>query len=218
MNSRTLPIRVLIVEDQAMFRAFLEQWLAGLPGFVLAGTARTGEEALGLVASARPDVILLDLQLPRMGGLEFIRAARQIRPQLRTLVLSSQVDPLSLTRVRESGVEGYLEKDSSPAELATALTAVARGEKFFSEKFRKWLSLHGTRSEAIGKILSRREQEVLDHVLQGRTSREISDLVSLSIRTIEFHRSNIMSKLGATSMVELHSRARQSRGDGEDGR
>lgn len=207
MNNQ--PIRTLIVEDQGMFRAFLEQWLAGQPGFSLVGAARSGEDALLLVASERPDIVLLDLQLPGMDGLDFIRAARQIRPHLRALILSSLVDPLALTRVREGGVEGYLEKDSSPELLASALATVARGEPFYSSRFRENLAREGARAEAIGKILSRREQEVLTHVLQGRTSREISDLIGLSSRTIEFHRSNIMSKLGASNIAELLANARQ---------
>jgi DNA-binding NarL/FixJ family response regulator len=144
-----------------------------------------------------------------MDGLDFIRAARQIRPHLRALVLSSLVDPLALTRVRESGVEGYLEKDASPDELTTAIETIARGKHYYSARFRQNLARDGARSEAIGKILSRREQEILSHVLQGRTSREISDLIGLSPRTVEFHRSNIMSKLGATNVAELVAHARQ---------
>ncbi len=209
MNTPLPPIRTLIVEDQGMFRAFLEQWLTTQPGFALAGVARTGEEALALVVSAQPDIVLLDLQLPGMDGLDFIRAARQIRPHLRALVLSSLVDPLALTRVRESGVEGYLEKDASPALLAEALATVARGQPYYSARFRENLTREGARPEAIGKILSRREQEVLTYVLQGRTSREISDLISLSPRTVEFHRANTMSKLGATNIAELIANARQ---------
>lgn len=205
----TPRIRTLIVEDQGMFRAFLEQWLAGQRRFLQVGAARSGEDALALVATEEPDVVLLDLQLPGMDGLDFIRAARQIRPHLRALVLSSLVDPLALTRVRESGVEGYLEKDASPAQLAEALESVARGEPYYSTRFRENLARESVRPEAIGKILSRREQEVLTYILQGRTSREISDLISLSPRTVEFHRANTMSKLGANNLAELIAHARQ---------
>jgi DNA-binding NarL/FixJ family response regulator len=206
---KTPAIRTLIVEDQQMFRSFLEKWLCGLPEFTLVGSARTGEEALELVSHKQPDIVLLDLQLPNMDGLHFIRAARQIRPLLRTLVLTSLVDSLALTRVREAGVEGYLEKDAPLDLLGTALTTVARGESYYSARFRENLSREGSRAEAVGKILSRREQEVLAHVLQGRTSREISDLIALSPRTIEFHRANIMSKLGASNLAELVANARQ---------
>ena len=156
--------RVLIVEDQGMFRAFLERWLEELEGFVPVGMAGSGEEALELLAEARPDVVMVDFQLPGIDGLELVRSARQIRPELRALVLSSLIDPLALTRVRESGVEGYVEKDASPAELEEALTSVAQGRVWFSKKYQATLAQEGARAAAVGKILSRREQEVLSLV------------------------------------------------------
>lgn len=192
-----------------MFRSFLEQWLGQQPRFVAVGVAGSGEAALALVAERAPDVMLVDLQLPGMDGLAFVRAARQLRPQLRALVLSSLVDALALTRVRESGVEGYLEKDAPPEQLAEALTAVAEGRPYFSSRFGETLAREGAKALAVGKILSRREQEILSHVLAGKTSREVSDLIGLSARTVEFHRANIMAKLGATNLVELVAVARQ---------
>ena len=198
---------VFLVEDQGMFRSFLENWVNGLERFALAGAAASGEEALGLLERARPDVMVVDFQLPGIDGLELVRAARQLRPQLRALVLSSLMDPLALTRVKESGVEGYLEKDASPAELTEALTAVAEGRTYFSARFRETLARDGARAGAVGKILSRREQEVLGHVLAGKTSREIAELIGLSARTVEFHRANLMAKLGAANPTELVAHA-----------
>jgi DNA-binding NarL/FixJ family response regulator len=132
-------IRVLIVEDQGMMAAFFARWLAELPRYTLAGSAKSGEDALGLLESAQPDVALVDFQLPWMDGLEFIRTARQVRPQLRCLVVTTLVDPLSLTRVRESGVEGYIEKDASPEMLAEALAAVADGRRIIRRPSgRRW--------------------------------------------------------------------------------
>ncbi len=192
-----------------MFRVFLERWLAELEGFVLAGSAGSGEDALALLDEARPDVMMVDYQLPGIDGLELVRSARQVRPHLRALVLSSLVDPLALTRVRESGVEGYVEKDASPEQLSEALAAVAKGRAWFSPKFTATLAQDGARAGAVGKILSRREQEVLGHVLAGRTSREIGELIGLSARTVEFHRANVMAKLGATNATELVANARR---------
>jgi len=209
MSENTSRIRTLIVEDQGMFRAFLTTWLNQQPRFCLVGAVESGEAALTLIASARPDVLLVDLQLPGMDGLECVRAARQVRPHLRALVLSSRVDPLALTRVRESGVEGYIEKDATPAELAEALEAVAAGKRHYSTRFRETLDREGAKSLALGKILSRREQQVLSHVLTGKTSREISELIGLSSRTVEFHRANIMAKLGVSNLAELAASARQ---------
>jgi DNA-binding NarL/FixJ family response regulator len=202
-------VRVMIVEDQGMMRAFFERWLAELPRFTLAGSVPSGEKALQQLERERPDIVLVDLQLPGMDGLEFVRAARQMRPQLRALVVSTLVDPLALTRVREAGVEGYAEKDASPEMLAEALQAVADGQLYYSPKFQETLAREGAQAEAVGKILSRREQQVLALVLAGKTNREIADAIGLGVRTVEFHRANLMGKLEARNLTDLTARARR---------
>jgi DNA-binding NarL/FixJ family response regulator len=201
--------RVLVVEDQGMFRAFLEQWVPAQDGFAVVGSAASGEEALRQVEALSPHVALVDLQLPGMDGIALAAALRQIRPHLRTLLLTSMVDPLAVTRVHESGVEGYLEKDAHPSELAQALRTVASGRLYFSKRFAETLAHERARSEAIGKILSRREQQVLTLVLAGRTNREVAEAIELSVRTVEFHRANLLAKLGATNVAELLASARQ---------
>jgi DNA-binding NarL/FixJ family response regulator len=206
--SRT--VRVLIIEDMAMFRRFLVSWIGALPRYELVGAVGSGEEAIALVPKAKPDVLLVDLQLPGMGGLDFVRAARQLRPQVRALVLSSLVDPLALTRVRESGVEGYVEKHAEPEVLAQALGAVTDGRRYYSARFNETLAQEGAKAESLGKILSRREQDVLARVLAGNTSKEIGAMVGLSQRTVDFHRKNIMTKLGAANVAELSANARRA--------
>lgn len=200
--------RVLIVEDMGMFRAFLQNWLAALPNFLVVGAAAAGEEGMRLMETARPDVLLVDLQLPGIDGLEFVRAARQSQPQVRALVLTTLTDVLTLTRVRESGVEGYVEKDAPLERLEAALAAVAAGRSYYSPRLTDTLAHENGRARALGKILSRREQEVLSYVLTGKTSRDISERIGLSVRTVEFHRANLMSKLGATNVTELLTNAR----------
>jgi len=191
-----------------MFRAFVERWLLSHPRFELVGSAASGEAALELLTAGQPELLIVDLQLPGMDGLDFARAARQTRPQARTLILSSLMDPLALTRVRESGVEGYLEKDTRPEQLEGALLTVAAGRRYFSARFLETLAREGSKAEALGKILSRREQEVLTQVIAGKTSREIADLYGIGQRTVEFHRANLMTKLGATNAADLVARAR----------
>jgi len=196
-------VRLLIIEDQGMVRAFFERLLTEGSDFGISGSARSGEQALSLLESVKPDVALVDLQLPGMDGLEFVRLARQVRPQLRALIVSSRMDPLTLTRVRESGVEGYLEKDGSPEELILALETVARGGQYHSERFRETLAREGAKAQSVGKILSKREQQVLGLVLESKSNREIAETMGLSVRTVEFHRLNLMTKLEATNLNEL---------------
>ncbi len=105
--------------------------------------------------------------------------------------------------VRESGVEGYLEKDGSPEELILALETVARGGQYHSEKFRETLAREGAKAQSVGKILSKREQQVLGLVLESKSNREIAEVMGLSVRTVEFHRLNLMTKLEATNLNEL---------------
>lgn len=204
--------RTLLVEDQGIFRTFMERWLATHPRFELVGAAGSGEEALELLVARRPELLVVDLQLPGMDGLDFARAARQARPQARALVFSSLMDPLALTRVRESGVEGYLEKDTQPEHLEEAMLAVASGRPFFSARFIETLKSEAAKAEGLGKILSRREQEVLTQVIAGKTSREIADFYTIGLRTVEFHRANLMAKLGVANTAELVALAR-SRGN-----
>jgi DNA-binding NarL/FixJ family response regulator len=203
-----LQTRVMIVEDQGLVRTFFERWLAGLPRFLTVGAARSGEEALPLLEASRPDLVMVDLQLPGMDGLEFVRSARQVRPQLRALVVSSLTDPLALTRVRESGVDGYVQKDATPELLAEALDAVASGRHYFSPRFQETLARESAKAEGVGKILSKREQQVLGHVLGGKTNRDIAEFMGLSVRTVEFHRANLMAKLASTNFEELAVQAR----------
>ena len=208
-GGRAGEIRVLIVEDQVMMATFMRRLLAQLERFTVAGVAKSGEEALALLETAQPDVAMVDFQLPGMDGLHFVQMARQVRPQLRTLIVTSLVDALTLARVREAGVEGYIEKDASPEMLTAALEAVAEGRKSYSEVFTGTLAREDAQAQGIAKILSRREQQVLAHVLAGRTSREIGELLGLSARTVEFHRANLMAKLDAPTVTALLATVRR---------
>jgi DNA-binding NarL/FixJ family response regulator len=201
-------VRTLVVEDQGMFRAFLLRWFAAQPRFEIVGEAGSAEEGLKLAHEREPELMLVDLHLPRMDGLDFVRAVRQTRPEVRSLILTSLTDPLAVTRIRESGVEGYLEKDADPDELEEAILTVASGHSYFSRRFRESIGREGVNASAVGKVLSKREQQVLAHVLAGKTSKEIGELIGLSARTVEFHRSNVMAKLGAANFAELVVQAR----------
>lgn len=202
-------VRTLIVEDQGIFRAFLCDWFRQQEKFEVVGAAASAEEGLRLAQELQPNFLVVDMHLPGMDGLALVRAVRQMRPEVRSLILTSLTDPLAVTRIRESGVEGYLEKDCTPEELAEAVRAAAAGRGYFSPRFRDAIRREGGKPLAVGKILSRREQQVLAHVLTGKTSREIGELIGLSARTVEFHRANLMAKLGSPSPTDLLIRAKK---------
>ena len=200
------PVRTLIVEDQSMFRGFLERWLSEQVGFVLVGSAQSAEAALDLIAATEAELVLLDLRLPGMDGVTFARTAREVRPKLRILVLSSDTNALVVTRVQESGVDGFIEKNASVETLAEALKAIVAGRNYFSPKFTEIMRNEAAKRIGIGKVLTRREQQILDHVMTGRTSREIGALLGLNPRTVDFHRSNLLAKTGAATTADLMAR------------
>lgn len=203
------PVRVFVVEDQGMFRTFLVQCLEETGDFTVVGAFESGEEALTELRSLKPDLLLVDLQLPGIDGLGFLSRAKILLPDVRALVLSSLDDPLALTRVRESGAHGYLEKNAPPAELLAAAREVAVGRTSYSKRFHEALGRERSGPQSFGKILSRREQEVLSHVVAGRTNKEIAGFIGLSARTVEFHRSNLMRKLAAENVADLISKVRR---------
>ncbi|WP_438479386.1 response regulator [Oleiharenicola lentus] len=202
-------VRTLIVEDQTMFRAFLVEWFKSLPQFEVVGVATSAEEGLRIAGELKPDFLMVDMHLPGMDGLELVRAVRQIQPEINSLILTSLTNPLVVTRIHESGVEGYLEKDAEPEELGEAVKAVAAGHSYFSPRFRDAISREKSKPLAAGKVLSRREQEVLTHLLRRLSNREIADLLNVSARTVEFHRANVMTKLNAANLTELTESARK---------
>jgi DNA-binding NarL/FixJ family response regulator len=207
------PVPVFIVEDQGMFRSFLEYWINGQAEYTVVGAAGSGEEALELLDVSRPGLLVVDLHLPKMDGLQFVQLARQRLPGVRALIVSALLDAFTLTRVKEGGVEGYIEKDAEPSALSAAFKVVSEGGSFFSDRFTQ--VLRQDRGREIGRFLSRREQQVVEHVLAGKTNREIADILGVSSRTVEFHRANAMAKLGAKNLGELSRTVRQWGMEGE---
>jgi NarL family two-component system response regulator LiaR len=192
------PIRVLISDDHAIVREGLRSLLETEPGMELVGEAADGDEVVTKARALRPDVILLDLMMPRMDGIEALGAIKRDQPDARVLVLTSFAEDEKVFAAIKTGALGYLLKDSSPQELLQAIREVARGES----------SLHPTIARKVLRELSRprdlpptsdpltaRELEVLRLVAQGLSNQEIAERLALSERTARTHVSQILAKL-----------------------
>ena len=128
-------VRTLVVEDQGIFRAFLCEWFRGQDKFEVVGAAASAEEGLRLAQELQPNFLVVDMHLPGMDGLALVRAVRQMRPETRSLILTSLTDPLAVTRIRESGVEGYLEKDCTRRNWRRRCTRRRRDAGIFRRGF-----------------------------------------------------------------------------------
>lgn len=191
-------IRVLICDDHAVVREGLKALIESEPGLELAGEARDGTEAVDKSLAYNPDVTLMDLEMPRMTGIEAISEIMAKRPEARILVLTTFVTDEKIFPAIKSGALGYLLKDSSPEQLIQSIREVARGESSLHPAVAKRLlreisSPPDKASEA--DALTEREVDVLTYVAKGHSNQEIADQLFLSERTVRTHVSSILSKL-----------------------
>ncbi|GIW72895.1 MAG: DNA-binding response regulator [Planctomycetota bacterium] len=204
-SEATDTIRVLVVDDHAMIREGLAQLIGEEAEFEVVGTAADGRSALRLARKLNPDVVLMDLAMPELNGLEATRRIVKALPQTRVLALSMYMDRDYISRALEAGVAGYLLKDSPPEELYEALRRVAAGERFFSSRIPATV-LKGAelgRRRRRGPELTHREREVLKLLAEGHTVKEIAELLKLSQKTVDTHKTNLMRKLDIHNRVEL---------------
>jgi DNA-binding NarL/FixJ family response regulator len=202
-------IRIMLVDDHALVREGVRHVLTATPGLEVVAEAGDGESALALAASAHPDLVVLDLSMPGGTGLDLAARLRAQLPEVRILILSVHDHPEYVLGAVRAGAQGYLRKDTSPAELREAIRAVARGESYFSPNVARHLTAAvrgekdgGTPVERLVK-LAPREREVLGGIAAGETSREIAARLGLSPRTVETYRENLMRKLEIRTVAGL---------------
>ncbi|GAB4429150.1 MAG: response regulator transcription factor [Anaerolineae bacterium] len=191
------PIRVLLVDDHDMVRAGLAVFLHASDNLLLAGEAGSGEEALARCAELKPDVVLMDVKMPGIGGIEATRRIRHSYPAIRVIALSSYLEDGLVQQIAAAGAVGYLLKDVSRAELARAITNACRGHAVFSEEVAGILIREAAPSPL--DDLTDREREVLALLATGLTNREIAGRINVAQSTVKSHISSILKKLDASN-------------------
>jgi two-component system, NarL family, response regulator NreC len=205
VNSAAQPTRLLIVDDHAVVRTGLRLLLNAEPDIEVVGEAADGDEAILASRSLDPDVVLMDLVMPGLGGIEATRALVREQPTVKVLVLSMQDDPTYVREAFSAGATGYVLKEAADTELVAAVRHAAVGGRHLDPTLGARLVAAGAeeRKRIERDPLSEREREVLRLLALGHTNQEIAQLLCISIRTAETHRAHIMQKLRAASRAEL---------------
>jgi DNA-binding NarL/FixJ family response regulator len=208
-------LRVVIADDHPVFRHGIRALLEMTPDVVVAGEAMTGDEVVALAEQLRPDLILMDVQMPGLNGIEATRRIVQRSPQIRVLVVTMFEDDASVFTAMRAGARGYVLKDATQDELLRAIRAAANGEAIFSPSIASrlinfFMAPHPTIPKTIFPELTEREQEILDLLAQGKNNSEIAAWLSLSAKTVSNYVSNILNKLQVTDRTEAIIRARDA--------
>jgi DNA-binding NarL/FixJ family response regulator len=209
------PVCVLIADDHPLFRDGLRALLTSAPGVELVGEATTGEEAVSLAAELQPDVVVMDVQMPGIGGIEATRRIIRDGPNIRILVVTMFEDDGTVFQAMRAGARGYVLKGANYAEMLRAIRAVGTGEAIFSPKIAVRLmdyfsSIRPTTLPQAFPELSDREREILDLIAQGHKNTDIARLLFLSPKTVRNHVSNVLHKLQVTDRTEAIIRAREA--------
>jgi two-component system, NarL family, response regulator NreC len=194
-------IRILLVDDHDLLRVGLRSRLEREPGFAVVGEADTAERAVVTARKLQPDVILLDLLLPRKNGYDAIPELAAVAPQAKVLVVSSQASPSSVRRALSAGAAGYLPKRSSDGQLVAAIRVVAEGAGYVDPDLGAKL-VRPAGSPAL-EPLSERERDIIHLLALGYTNQEIAKKLFISVRTVDTHRAHIMRKLELETRAEL---------------
>jgi DNA-binding NarL/FixJ family response regulator len=200
-----VKIRVLIADDHAMIREGLAALLAGDARIEVAGAAADGREALRLARELRPDVVVMDLAMPELNGVEALRELHRGQPATRVLILSMFSTLEHVQQALNAGASGYLLKESAGGELRQAIEQVHSGRRYLSRQLEARagaLLARGAQPTPL-ESLSRRERQILQLVVEGKSSSEIGEKLHLSVKTVETYRSRLMQKLGVDGVPAL---------------
>ena len=209
MSGTMKKIRVLIADDHALFREGIRALLSKYEDLEVTGEAADGKEAIEQVKKLRPDIVLMDIAMPGLGGLEATLEIKKIYPEVKILVLTQYSDQEYLYRFLKAGVSGYVLKRAAGADLVSAIRSVHQGGTFLHPDVAPAViegylgGLRPPEQEDTYETLTDREKQVLKLVAEGKTNKEIAEILTISVKTAMAHRANIADKLGIHNRAEL---------------
>ncbi|MBL9135462.1 MAG: response regulator transcription factor [Verrucomicrobiales bacterium] len=199
----TGPWKTVVLEGQTLVRELLAKAIADDARFELVGEAGDGTTGREVIRRRRPNLVVVDLQMMGIDGLELIRGLRRELPRVRTLALAATPSPLMLNRAREVGVHGMVERDQSLEVFLEALGEIGEGRRYFAAEHRRTYERLQSDPQSFPKFLTGREQDILRYVVEGRTSKDIAERLDLSPRSVETFRYRLMRKLGVRNLAAL---------------
>ncbi len=196
---------IIVADDHALFRQGLKMLIAGVPDLQVIGEAASGLQLLELLEKLTPDLILLDIGMPDLGGLEVLPKIKAIHPDVKVMILTMHNDREFLYRALAAGADGYCLKKEADTQFFAAIEKVRQGQMHVSaelpaQSVRDWRQV---RAGAQRPLLTEREREILNLIAEGKANKQVAALLSISVHTVERHRANIMRKLELHSMAEL---------------
>lgn len=203
-------IRVILADDDNLVRAGIRALLENMADINVIGEAGDGQTALNLCQELQPDIVLMDVNMPRLNGLEVAARVNEACPQTQVIILSMHTEAKYVSRALQAGVAGYLPKHSSLTEFKEAIKAVRENEIYLSPSIPE--NVMDARDETLNKLdlLTKRQLEVLQLIAEGHTTREIANILSVSAKTVETHRAHLMSRLNIYDVAGLVKFAVQS--------
>ncbi|HLI86368.1 MAG TPA: response regulator transcription factor [Bryobacteraceae bacterium] len=204
-----MTIRILLADDHIVMRDGLRALLERQPDMAVVAEAADGRECVQLAEEQTPDVVVMDIGMPNMNGIEATRRITSAQPRCAVVILSMHQDESYILRALKAGAKGYLLKDSARSDLLEAIRAVARGRAFLTRKISRMLQedyvrqLENRGLDDTYELLTDREREVLQLIAEGKTAKEVANVLNISPTTVETHRTHIQEKLGLHSVAEL---------------
>lgn len=202
-------IKILIADDHRLVREGIQSMLSNINDLEVVEMVSSGEEAINAARESEPDVVLMDIMMPGMNGIEASRWIKEIDEDIRVIILTMEVSKDYVSAAIKSNVDGYLPKDVGQEVLVEAIRSVYKGTRYFNDAIKKLIfedfyeeKVKNPR-KTLPNQLTRRENEVLVHVAAGKSNREIADQMSISIKTVETHKTHILIKLGLNNNAEL---------------